>query len=73
MIWSKAAPPAFAEIAAREGKIERHIRNLAALAFVSPRIVTAIVDATAPASLTVTRLASALPHLWMEQQSQKGK
>src|SRR5215211_4498917 len=63
----------FAEIAAREGKIERHIRNLAALAFVSPRIVAAIVDATAPASLTVTRLASALPYAWTEQQSQKGK
>ncbi len=62
----------FAEIAAREGKIERHIRNLAALAFVSPRIVAAIVDATAPASLTVTRLASALPYAWTEQQSQIG-
>ena len=62
----------FAEIAAREGKIERHIRNLTALAFVSPRIVAAIVDATAPASLTVTRLASALPFRWTEQESQVG-
>ncbi len=59
-------------LAAREGKIERHIRNLAALAFVLPRIVAAIVDATAPASLTVTRLASALPYAWTEQQSQIG-
>ena len=59
----------FAEIAAREGKIERHIRNLAALAFVSPRIVKAIADATAPATLTVTRLANALPSLWSEQES----
>jgi hypothetical protein len=32
----------FADIARREGKAERHIRHLAPLAFVSPRIITAI-------------------------------
>jgi site-specific DNA recombinase len=36
-------------IARREGKVERHIRLLAPLAFVSPRIVSALLDGTAPA------------------------
>jgi hypothetical protein len=44
----------FAAIARRDGKVERHVRLLAQLAFVSPRIVAAILDATAPAGLTVT-------------------
>ena len=47
----------FAAIARREGKAEQHIRNLAPLAFVSPRIITAIMDGTAPAGLTATALA----------------
>jgi DNA invertase Pin-like site-specific DNA recombinase len=38
----------FALIARREGKAERHIRLLAPLAFVSPRIVSALLDGTAP-------------------------
>jgi hypothetical protein len=42
----------FAAIARREGKVERHIRLLAPLAFVSPRIVSALLDGTAPADLT---------------------
>jgi hypothetical protein len=57
----------FAEIARQEGQVERHIRLLAPLAFVSPRIVSAIVGGTAPADLTVTGLARALPHSWTEQ------
>jgi site-specific DNA recombinase len=57
----------FADIARREGKAERHIRHLAPLAFVSPRIVTAIIDGTAPATLTVTTLATSLPYSWAEQ------
>jgi hypothetical protein len=36
---------------------------LAPLAFLSPRIIAAIVDGTAPADLTVTGLAKALPDL----------
>ena len=44
----------FAEIARREGKAERHARHLAPLAFVSPRIITAIINGTAPAGLTAT-------------------
>ena len=57
----------FADIARREAKGERHIRHLAPLAFVSPRIVTAIIDGTAPATLTVTTLATSLPCSWAEQ------
>ena len=44
----------FAQIARREGKVERHVRLLAPLAFLSPRIVAAIIDGTAPADLTAT-------------------
>ncbi len=58
----------FAAIAEREGQGERHIRLLAPLAFVSPRIIAAIVDGTAPASLTVTGLAKAIPYSWAEQE-----
>ena len=58
----------FAAIARREGKVERHVRLLAPLAFVSPRIVSAFLDGTAPADLTVTTLARALPHSWAEQE-----
>ena len=50
----------FEEIAASEGQGERHIRLLAPLAFVSPRITAAIVDGSAPADLTVTGLTQAL-------------
>jgi hypothetical protein len=45
-----------AEIAEREVQGERHIRLLAPLAFLSPRIIAAIVDGTAPSDLTVTGL-----------------
>jgi hypothetical protein len=43
------------------------IRQLATLAFISPRIVAAIADGSAPADLTVTDLAKALPYSWAEQ------
>jgi site-specific DNA recombinase len=59
-----------AAIARREGKAERHVRLLAALAFVSPRIVAAILDGSAPAGLTATTLARALPWCWAEQEKQ---
>ena len=58
----------FAQIARREGKVERHVRLLAPLAFLSPRIVAAIIDGTAPANLTATSLARALPYSWAEQE-----
>ena len=62
----------FALIARREGKAERHIRLLAPLAFVSPRIVAALLDGTAPADLTLTKLARALPYCWAEQERRVG-
>jgi site-specific DNA recombinase len=62
----------FAEIAEREAQGERHIRLLAPLAFLSPRIIAAIVDGTAPADLTVTGLAKALPYSWAAQEQSIG-
>jgi site-specific DNA recombinase len=56
------------EIAGREGHCDRHIRLLARLAFLSPRIITAIAGGTAPAHLTVTGLTKALPYSWAEQE-----
>jgi site-specific DNA recombinase len=57
----------FDEIAQREGLVERHVRFLMPLAFVAPRIIEAIADGTAPADLTVTRLAKGLPSKWADQ------
>jgi site-specific DNA recombinase len=62
----------FALIARREGKAVRHIQLLAPLAFVSPRIVSALLDGSAPAGLTLTKLARALPYCWAEQERQVG-
>jgi site-specific DNA recombinase len=62
----------FAAIARREGKVERHVRLLAPLAFVSPRIVSALLEGTAPADLTITALARALPWSWAEQERRLG-
>ena len=62
----------FEEIARGENKGERHIRRLIPLAFVSPRIVEAIANGSAPADLTVTSLTSALPHSWTKQQKKFG-
>jgi site-specific DNA recombinase len=57
-----------AEIADREGLGDRHVRLLAPLAFVAPRVVGAIADGTASADLTVTGLAKTLSHSWAEQE-----
>jgi site-specific DNA recombinase len=56
----------FAEIARREGKVERHIRLLAPLAFVSPKIIANIVDNDA-CSRGITDLAKTLAHSWRRQ------
>jgi site-specific DNA recombinase len=58
----------FADIAAREGKAERHVRHLARLAFVSPRIISAIIDGTAAAGITATTLITGLSYSWIEQE-----
>jgi hypothetical protein len=55
----------FAEIAKREGKVERHIRLLAPLAFVSPNLISDMINGVA-ASVTVTDLAKRTPYLWSE-------
>jgi site-specific DNA recombinase len=56
-----------ADIARREGKIERHVRLLLPLAFVSPRMVKAIASGHAPMQLTVTGLAKRVPFSWNQQ------
>ena len=58
----------FSEIAEREGRVERHVRLLAPLAFVSPGIIAAIIDGSLPADVTVTSLARGLPHAWAQQE-----
>jgi hypothetical protein len=62
----------FGVIARREGKVERQVRRLAPLAFLSPRIVSTIIDGAAPADLTVTALRRALPFSWAEQERRLG-
>jgi site-specific DNA recombinase len=62
----------FAMLARREGKLERHIRLLAALAFVSPRIVSALLEGCAPVDLTLTKFVRALPWSWAEQERRFG-
>jgi site-specific DNA recombinase len=56
----------FADIAKREGKVERHIRLLAPMAFVSPSNVADIADGLA-SPLGVTKLAKQLAYAWSEQ------
>jgi site-specific DNA recombinase len=62
----------FEAIAGSENKVERHIRRLMPLAFVSPRIVKAIANGSAPADLTVTSLTSALSRSWTKQEKRYG-
>jgi site-specific DNA recombinase len=54
----------FAEIAEREGRVERHIRLLTPLAFIPPRTLAAIIDGTGPHDATATTLAQAVPYRW---------
>jgi hypothetical protein len=54
----------FAEIARSEGKVERHIRLLAPLAFLPPRTLAAIANGTFRQDVTVTALARAVPFSW---------
>ena len=58
----------FAEIVEREAQGERHIRLFAPLTFLWPRTIPAIVDGTAPAFLTVTNFAKALPYSQTQQE-----
>jgi site-specific DNA recombinase len=58
----------FAAIAARENLAERHVRFLATLAYLSPRMVEALAAGRAPAGMAVRRLARHLPFGWAEQE-----
>jgi hypothetical protein len=62
----------FATVSEREKLAERHVRFLAPLAYLSPRIIEAIAEGRAPADLTVTRLVRGLPMVWAEQEKQLG-
>jgi site-specific DNA recombinase len=62
----------FGAIARRDKLAERHVRFLAPLAYLSPRVIEAIAEGWAPADLTVTRLARNLPLSWTEQEEQFG-
>jgi DNA invertase Pin-like site-specific DNA recombinase len=56
------------EIAKAEGLAERYVRRLATLAFLSPKIIGAIANGSAPAGLTPSSLSEALPLSWAEQE-----
>ncbi len=58
----------FDKIAKREQLAEPHVRFLAPLAFLSPRIIEAIAEGCLPAGLTVTDLARNLPLQWHAQE-----
>jgi site-specific DNA recombinase len=62
----EARMTSFAEIAKREGKVARHIRLLAPLAFVSPEMISKIIDGHAPA-IGVTALAKQVRYSWAQQ------
>jgi site-specific DNA recombinase len=57
----------FGEIADQEELDQRHVRWLTPLAFVSPTVLRAIMDASAPAALTVGALAKQSSHSWAAQ------
>jgi hypothetical protein len=57
----------FGEIAEREGKVDRHIRFLAPLAFVSPDVMAAIAKGSLAFDLTVSALAKSLSISWADQ------
>jgi hypothetical protein len=62
----------FDEIAAQEGIGERHVRWLTPLAYLSPKVVSAILVEAAPAGTTVAMLAKALSHSWSAQERMFG-
>jgi site-specific DNA recombinase len=54
----------FAEIAQREGRVERHIRLLTPLAFTPPQTLAAIIGGAGSSDLTVTALSHTIPWTW---------
>ncbi len=62
----------FEDIAASENLAERYVRRLIVLACLSPKIIGAIDDGTAPGDLTLSRLTQALQHGWRDQEALLG-
>jgi site-specific DNA recombinase len=62
----------FEEITEVEKIGERHVRRLASLAFLSPRIIQALANEEASSGLSVSRLTLALPHSWAQQEKMFG-
>jgi hypothetical protein len=62
----------FEEIVEVEKIGERHVRRLAPLAFLSPKIIQALANEEASSGLSVSRLTLALPHSWAEQEKMFG-
>ena len=62
----------FGAIGKHEKLAERHVRFLAPLTYLSPRIIQAIAEGRAPADMTVTQLTRNLPLPWTEQEEQLG-
>jgi hypothetical protein len=60
------------EIAAEEQLAERYLRRILPLAFLSPKIITAIDNGTAPAGLIVSRPIQSLPTAWVDQERMIG-
>ncbi len=69
MSGSKHTPD---EIAEKERLAERHVRRRMQLAFLSPKIIEAIENGTAPAGLTVSQLTQSLPMAWTQQEEMVG-
>ena len=63
-----AGSASIAALAEQAGLEQRHLRRLLPLACLSPRIIEAIANGTAPANLTLSALTSALPHDWPSQE-----
>ncbi|MGW9332857.1 hypothetical protein [Bosea sp. NPDC055594] len=63
-----AGSASIAALAEQAGLDQRHLRRLLPLACLSPHIVEAIANGTAPANLTLSALTSALPHDWASQE-----
>ena len=57
-----------ADIAKREGRVERHIRLLVPLAFVSPNTISDIIHGSSP-PIGVTELAKKVAYSWKEPRS----
>jgi len=62
----------FGAIAHRENLAVRHVRFLAPLAYLSPRIVEAIAEGRALGNLNVSTLVRALPLSWTDQEKRLG-